>query len=106
MGEPEKSAEPGNIADARKAPTADEQKVLEILRSGFFVDDQDLIADELDMQTRIDILGVDSLQLSEVIFELEDRFSVEIGDEELVALTEAATVGEFISIFLKVLPPR
>jgi len=68
------------------------EKVLELLASAMQQNNCDPL--ELGLQTSIAELGLDSLKLVEVIYELERDFSIEI-EEELLAQLEC--VGDVIT---------
>jgi len=67
-----------------------QEKVLELLADAMQQNNLDL--GELGLQTPIVELGLDSLKLVEIIYELERDFSVEIGEELLAQLETVADV--------------
>lgn len=69
------------------------------MKSGLLFDRRTDELERVDRNTSIAELAIDSLQLSDVIFNLEDKFDVEISDDTLLRLTSCETVGEFLDTF-------
>ncbi len=68
------------------------EKVRDALASQFELD-----ADSITMDTNlIDDLGADSLDVVELIMELEDDFGVVISDEDAAQLTTVGRIVEFL----------
>ena len=68
------------------------EKVRDALASQFELD-----ADSITMDTNlIDDLGADSLDVVELIMELEDEFGVVISDEDAVQLTTVGRIVEYL----------
>jgi acyl carrier protein len=62
------------------------------------VDQLDVDADDVSMEASFqDDLNADSLDLVELIMELEDRFDLKITDEEAQTLTTVGAVVDFIA---------
>jgi len=59
-----------------------------------------LIPDSIKDDQKLDDLGVDSLDLIELTMSLEDKFNIEISDEDI---DSANTVGEFVSMVTRII---
>lgn len=82
-------------------PELREQKVVEILQKGMQFNDLGGSLQSIRYDTPIADLAIDSLLLSELIFDLEDSFGIQLSDAELMDLTASETIGDFIKFFLK-----
>jgi acyl carrier protein len=77
-----------------------EQKVIEILQKSIQFYESGRSFEAMRYDTLIADLAIDSLLLSELIFDLEDNFEVQLSDDEMMDLTSSDTIGQFIEIFL------
>ena len=59
---------------------------------------KELKADEISADTQFDALGLSSLELTEVILELEERHEVEIDISTVDAADSLKTVGDIVSV--------
>jgi acyl carrier protein len=57
--------------------------------------------EEITMESRLEDIGVDSLTLLDLMFDMEDKFGVRMPDD----LPRPETVTELIAIFEKLKPP-
>ena len=55
-------------------------------------------ANEITMETTMDELGLDSLDLAELTFDLEDQFNIELNPTEV---NQCATLGEIYQLINK-----
>ncbi len=58
--------------------------------------------EDINMETRLDELGIDSLQAITILYELEERFGLEIPNELMENLE---TVGDIVSGINKIRQP-
>jgi acyl carrier protein len=89
-----------NASSLNDSTLNEERNVIDILKSGFMLDGHGQSAGNVDRATPIGELAIDSLQLSDIIFDLEDKFGVELSDEILMELTASEIIGDFIDTFL------
>jgi len=75
------------------------EKVKKIIEEQLMVDESEITEDA----TFIDDLGADSLDVVEMIMELEDEFGIEIPDEDAEKIT---TVGEAIEYIRKLVEEK
>jgi len=75
------------------------EKVKKIIEEQLMVDEGEITEDA----TFIDDLGADSLDVVEMIMELEDEFGIEIPDEDAEKIT---TVGEAIEYIRKLVEEK
>lgn len=75
------------------------EKVKKIIEEQLMVDESEITEDA----TFIDDLGADSLDVVEMIMELEDEFGIEIPDEDVEKIT---TVGEAIEYIRKLVEEK
>lgn len=80
--------------------TPEAKKVISILEGAMKINDPDFELGEIGLETLIDHLAIDSLLMSEIIFQLEDDFHFELSDLGLSELAEAKTISDFIKTFL------
>ena len=69
------------------------EKVKEIIMEQLSISDPDMIT----METTLEDLGADSLDMVEVIMALEDEFDIQIRDEDLESLKCVSDLVEYIS---------
>ena len=60
------------------------------------------IMDEMDETTELSDLGIDSIQMLEMIVRIEDQFNIEIDDEDLIG-ENFETIGSVIKMLDKYL---
>ena len=53
-------------------------------------------AGEITLDTRLDELGIHSLELTEIVFELEDEFGIEIEMNAVDAWSNLSNVGDIV----------
>jgi acyl carrier protein len=80
---------------------ANVEKVISILQNGLQFDGQGQNLTKFELDTPIADLAIDSLLLSELIFDLEDGFDIQLSDDGLMGLTASETIGDFIDTFLE-----
>ncbi len=66
----------------------------------------ELVAAELSAKTQFDTLGLSSLELTEVILELEERHDVEIDISTVDAASSLKTVGDIVAILENILKTK
>jgi nodulation protein F len=66
----------------------------------------ELDAGELSAKTQFDTLGLSSLELTEVILELEERHDVEIDISTVDAASSLKTVGDIVAILENILKTK
>ncbi len=66
----------------------------------------ELSASELSKDTQFDTLGLSSLELTEVILELEERHEVEIDISTVDAAESLKTVGDIVTTLEELLKPK
>jgi acyl carrier protein len=71
-----------------------EEKVLEIIVEQLDVTEEECVPEAL----FIDDLGADSLDLAELLLEMEDTFDVEISTEELKKIRKIQDVIDFLKV--------
>ena len=69
------------------------EKVKEIIMEQLSISDPDIVT----LETTLEDLGADSLDMVEVIMALEDEFDVQIKDEDLESLKCVADLVDYIS---------
>ncbi|MBQ8894116.1 MAG: acyl carrier protein [Clostridia bacterium] len=69
------------------------EKVKAIIIDQLSISDEDMIT----METTLEDLGADSLDMVEVIMAIEDEFDVQIKDEDLETLKSVGDLIEYIS---------
>lgn len=52
----------------------------------------------LTLDTRLDSIGVDSLMMVEIIFDLEERFDISIPDTEMIGEQQFKTVADIVRV--------
>lgn len=69
------------------------EKVKEIIMDQLSISDPDMVT----MDTTLEDLGADSLDMVEVIMAIEDEFDIQIRDEDLETLKCVADLVDYIS---------
>lgn len=69
------------------------EKVKAIIIDQLSISDEDMIT----METTLEDLGADSLDMVEVIMAIEDEFDVQIKDEDLESLKSVSDLIDYIS---------
>lgn len=78
-----------------------QEQAIAILRDVLRFDAQGRVGVALTPETRLEDIAVDSLQMSELILDLEDRLGVELDDDVLLKLSSSETIGDFLDGFVK-----
>jgi len=68
---------------------------------------EELSRDQINLDSTLDDIGIDSLGMAEIIFDLEDHFDIEIPEESDIQqrLNQSANVGELVKLVLDLKTP-
>ena len=78
---------------------------LEVLQD-LLIKDHALTREQLTPEAELTTLGVDSLGLIELMFQVEDRFGISLPDDKVPALTTVGDVVTYIDQLLLELPKQ
>lgn len=68
-----------------------------------FAKHTELDRDKVTLDTRLDSVGVDSLMMVEIIFDLEERFDISIPDTEMIGEQQFKTAADAVNVVKKLI---
>ena len=78
---------------------------LEMLQD-LLIKDHSLTREQLTPEAELSTLGIDSLALIELMFQVEDRFGISLPDDKVPDLVTVGDVATFIDGLLKAAPAK